>query len=186
MADILKQLDPAIKASVQNYLQRLIGLGFNISFGVVYGSQVNGSAGPLSDIDLVVVSDRFDGKIVRSDIDTLWEVAAETDCRIEPIPCGRMQWQSDTGIPIFEIARQEGQTVYAAYFLWINSKKVGESSRFAAGIYRIEASGINMRRGPKSAPAPCRMAPPRRSGRFPAEPCLPGRQPHYTQNMPLA
>jgi hypothetical protein len=41
----------------------------------------------------------------------LWRVAARTDSRIEPIPCGERQWVEDRSSAILEIARREGQVV---------------------------------------------------------------------------
>ena len=57
------------------------------------------------------VSPRFDGLRSRQDVDLLWRLAARTDSRIEPVPCGERQWQEDTSSPIIEIARREGERV---------------------------------------------------------------------------
>lgn len=106
-------VDPTIISGVRNYLQQLSQQGLAISFGVVFGSTVTGKADAFSDIDLIVVSPQFDGEILRASIDTLWKVAARTDSRIEPIPCGQRQWQEDNSNVIIEIARNEGTTVYS-------------------------------------------------------------------------
>jgi hypothetical protein len=45
------------------------------------------------------------------DINLLWRLAARTDNRIEPIPCGERQWLEDDASAIIEIARREGETV---------------------------------------------------------------------------
>ena len=47
----------------------------------------------------------------RQDIGLLWRVAARTDSRIEPIPCGMRQWHEGSS-PIAEVARREGQIVF--------------------------------------------------------------------------
>lgn len=104
-------VEAAVINSVQNYLRKLKGQGFDISFGVVFGSYVTGRANELSDIDLIVISPAFDERITRGYIDNLWEVAAFTDSRIEPVPCGRKQWDTDECTPIIDIARKEGQIV---------------------------------------------------------------------------
>jgi len=104
-------VEETVIKSVQNYLQKLKAQGFDISFGVVYGSYVTGKADDLSDIDLIVISPTFDERITRDNIDNLWEVAAFTDSRIEPIPCGRKQWDTDEQTPIISIARSEGQII---------------------------------------------------------------------------
>lgn len=103
----------AVVGGVQNYLKALRAKGIEVRFGIVIGSQVTGNAGRWSDIDLVVVSPRFDGKRNRGDIETLWRTAARVNCRIEPIACGEKQWREDDATPIIEIARQNGQVVMA-------------------------------------------------------------------------
>jgi uncharacterized protein len=104
-------VDESILSSVKQYL-RLLGVhGLTVRFAVVFGSQVSGLATPWSDIDLLVVSPRFDGRRSRQDVNLLWRLAARSDSRIEPIPCGERQWQEDGGSPIVEIARREGQQV---------------------------------------------------------------------------
>jgi predicted nucleotidyltransferase len=92
-------------------LHQLIVQGIAVSFGVIFGSQATGSADRWSDIDLLVVSPRFDGPRNRQDINLLWRIAARIDSRIEPIPCGERQWEEDQASPIVEIARREGLQV---------------------------------------------------------------------------
>jgi hypothetical protein len=41
----------------------------------------------------------------------LWRLAAQTDSRIEPIPCGERQWLEDDASAIIEIARREDETI---------------------------------------------------------------------------
>ena len=106
-------IDPSIINGVRNYLIRLQDQGIIVSFGVIYGSQATGEAKAWSDIDLVVVSPQFDMKIDRESINKLWRVAARTDSRIEPIPCGDIQWREDTSSAIIEIARNTGTMVHA-------------------------------------------------------------------------
>jgi predicted nucleotidyltransferase len=103
--------DPKVIAAVKQYLNRLAQNGLSVAFGVIFGSQVTGQANELSDIDLIVVSPQFDGKISRDIINKLWHIAARTDSRIEPIPCGQKQWQDNTSDAIIEIARNEGVTI---------------------------------------------------------------------------
>jgi predicted nucleotidyltransferase len=104
-------VDKSIVESVRKYLLTLDGKGFPISFGVVFGSYATGSADKWSDIDLLVVSSKFDGPSERVDIDELWRTAARTDSRIEPIPCGERQWLEDDSSHIIEIARREGELI---------------------------------------------------------------------------
>jgi len=82
-----------------------------VRYGVIFGSQATGHSSALSDIDLLVVSSRFDERRERKDMNMLWHIAARTDSRIEPIPCGERQWFDDDSSAIIEIARREGEIV---------------------------------------------------------------------------
>ena len=104
-------VDPSILKSVRDYLQNLRGQGLPVSFGVVFGSQTTGAVDEWSDIDLVVVSSRFDNPNGRDDVNLLWRVAARTCNRIEPVPCGERQWREDMATPIIELARRQGARV---------------------------------------------------------------------------
>ena len=101
-------VDASVIAGVRKYLRELSLHGIPASFGVVFGSYASGRPHTLSDIDIVVVSPVFDGTFTRESVSLLWRVAARTDSRIEPIPCGEKQWVEDQGRPIIEIARREG------------------------------------------------------------------------------
>ena len=107
-------VDAAVLKSVNKYLESLAKAGIQNSFGVIFGSYVSGTADQLSDIDLLVVAPEFDGVVSREVVKKLWHIAARIDSRIEPIPCGKLQWQNDVSNAIIEIARTEGQTVTAA------------------------------------------------------------------------
>jgi len=107
-------VDAAVLKGVKKYLETLTKSGVQVSFGVIFGSYVSGTADQLSDIDLLVVSDQYDGVVSREDVKKLWRIAARVDSRIEPIPCGKIQWQNDASNAIIEIARTQGQAVSAA------------------------------------------------------------------------
>lgn len=103
--------DPKVIAAVKEYLKRLAQNDLSVAFAVLFGSQVTGQAGDLSDIDLIVVSPQFDSGISRDIISKLWHIAARTDSRIEPIPCGSEQWENNKSDAILEIARNEGISI---------------------------------------------------------------------------
>jgi hypothetical protein len=104
----------SVTARVRNYLRVLQTRGLKVRFGVVFGSQIKGTARPDSDLDLIVVSPRFDRSYTWTDASLLWRVAAVTDYRIEPIPCGEKQWETDDSSAIIEIARREGRKIKVA------------------------------------------------------------------------
>ena len=104
-------VDESIVATVQNYFRTLQDHGLAVRFGVVFGSQATGKVDTWSDIDLLVVSPRFDERYTRQVVDLLWRLAARIDSRIEPLPCGERQWQEDDSSAIVEIARREGERI---------------------------------------------------------------------------
>ncbi len=100
--------------SIQRYIQRLEAAGIPVSFVVLYGSQAHGNVHEWSDIDLLVVSPRYDEPLQCADMELLAYLAALVDSRIEPIPCGERQWADDDSSALIEIARREGQKIRAA------------------------------------------------------------------------
>lgn len=104
--------DRSIIEVVRSYLYVLDEDGIDVRFGVLYGSQANGSAGEWSDIDLVVVSPYFDRYRDHKDVERLWVLTLKTDTRIEPVACGLKEWEQDDSRAIIEIARREGLRIY--------------------------------------------------------------------------
>jgi hypothetical protein len=45
---------------------------------------------------------------------TLWRIAAATDSRIEPVPAGKIQFETDDENAIIEIARRTGYIINPA------------------------------------------------------------------------
>jgi predicted nucleotidyltransferase len=97
----------AIIATIKNYLASLPTYGIHACRAVLFGSYVRGKADDYSDIDLIVIAPEFDGSHEIALVKALWQ-ATVTDNRIEPIPCGEQEWETDGGRPILEIARREG------------------------------------------------------------------------------
>ncbi|MBI5038819.1 MAG: nucleotidyltransferase domain-containing protein [Nitrospirae bacterium] len=104
-------VDKAVRSSVEAFLRKVRENGVSVRYGVIFGSHATGRSSDLSDIDLLVVSPQFDERRERKDINMLWHLAARTDNRIEPIPCGEKQWLEDDSSAIIEIARREGEVV---------------------------------------------------------------------------
>lgn len=106
--------DKTIVKSIQNYLRAVEQKGIPVKYGVLFGSYVRGQQHEWSDIDLLVVSPRYDKKWTHKDWAKLWLIAANTDVRIEPIPVGEKQFKTDRGSMIIAIARREGQIISLA------------------------------------------------------------------------
>jgi len=104
-------VDKTVLDVVKKYLQALSTQGLPVKAGVLFGSYTAGKTTKWSDIDLIVISPRFDAKYKRTDIDLLWHVAANVDSRIEPIAVGEQQYINDRSSFIIETARREGQII---------------------------------------------------------------------------
>lgn len=104
-------VNESVLNGVRKYLRALREQGVTVKFGVVFGSQLTGNTDIWSDIDLLVISPKYDDQQSREDINLLWRLASRTDNRIEPIPCGERQWLEDDSSAIIEIARRAGETV---------------------------------------------------------------------------
>ena len=104
-------VDKDVVSLARSYLSSLRSNGLDVSFGILFGSYATDQAGPWSDIDLLVVSRQFDGVVQRPDIDFLWEMTLDADERIEPIPCGLVEWSVGDRRAIVEIARREGHRI---------------------------------------------------------------------------
>ena len=101
-------VESKILNSVKNYIKALGTVGIHSQKLVLFGSFARGDANELSDIDLIVIAPEFDGACELSLIEKLWQATLSTDNRIEPIPCGEKEWETDQSRPILEIARKEG------------------------------------------------------------------------------
>jgi predicted nucleotidyltransferase len=104
-------VDDAVAAVIRQYLRNLIADGLPATAAVLFGSFARGDAHRWSDIDLLVLSPRFDDRVDLADVEALWVVAGRTDSRIEPIPCGERQWLEDDESALIELARREGRRV---------------------------------------------------------------------------
>jgi predicted nucleotidyltransferase len=103
--------EESIIISVQKYLKELLLLGVPVKQGILFGSYAKENAHEWSDIDLLVISDKYDETCSRDDINLLWRTAARTDSRIEPVPVGTKRWKNDDASTIIEIARREGISI---------------------------------------------------------------------------
>jgi predicted nucleotidyltransferase len=96
---------------VQKYLKYVSEQGIPVKYGVLFGSYANGKENELSDIDVLVISPKFDGQSTHTDYENLFIYAGRTDSRIEPIPVGEKQFAEDKTNMIIDIARREGQII---------------------------------------------------------------------------
>ena len=112
MVDVQKQVaDESVVNGVRDYLRKLQEQGLPVSFAVLYGSQATGKAHDWGDIDLIVISPRYDEPRTRDDVNGLWRLAARVDSRIEPVPYGVRQWAEDDVSTVIEMERHEGTRI---------------------------------------------------------------------------
>lgn len=105
-------VEKTVIEAVKKYLAELPRVGINARRAILFGSFARGQADEYSDIDLIVIAPEFDGSREISLVKGLWRATAG-DNRIEPIPCGEQEWETDQSRPILEIARREGIIIAA-------------------------------------------------------------------------
>jgi hypothetical protein len=95
---------------IKQYLVALPAAGIHASKAILFGSYAKGGSNEWSDIDLVIIAPEFDRPREISLIKSMWRATA-IDSRIEPIPCGEKEWETDQSRPILEIARRDGVVI---------------------------------------------------------------------------
>jgi predicted nucleotidyltransferase len=103
----------SIEIVIREYLRAASDAGIHCRRAVLFGSQAKGSANEWSDIDLIVIAPELEPPREHRLVNKLWELRAYTDSRVEPIPCGEREWETDQTRPILEIARREGVEIHA-------------------------------------------------------------------------
>lgn len=106
-------IDESVEVAVRRYLEAVNTAGIHAGRGVLFGSRAQNAADEGSDIDLIVIAPELEAPVDRRLIAKLWELRAFTDSRIEPIPCGEREWETDKSRPILEIARRDGVFIAA-------------------------------------------------------------------------
>lgn len=96
-----------IESVVKKYINLLNDTGLNIKLAYIYGSCARGEDNPYSDIDVMLISDKFD-----TDDDSVlsspWIYTVKVDSRIEPVAVGSRRFNTDTGSPLIEMVKKEG------------------------------------------------------------------------------
>ena len=105
--------ESTITDTIKHYLSELPAYGIHPNRAILFGSFARGDAHEWSDIDLVVIAPEFDSPCETNMVEQLWLATATSDNRIEPIPCGEKEWQTQQARPILDIARREGIVITA-------------------------------------------------------------------------
>lgn len=101
-------LETPVGKQIRGYLSRLRNSGISVSFAVVYGSAITGEENVFNDIDTVVVSPDFDSGNRMDNLQSLWENLDDATSRIEPYPCGEIEWRENNTSRILKMAREKG------------------------------------------------------------------------------
>lgn len=96
------------------YLRLLIEAGIPVDRGLLFGSHATGDSAEESDVDLLVISSRFDRSKTGHLLDTLWRLRRKIDSRIEPIAIGKREFETEWGSPVIDAARQQGIAIKPA------------------------------------------------------------------------
>ncbi len=105
--------DPDVVAVVRAYLRTLVEAGIRARCAVIFGSHARGTAGPDSDIDVLVVAPDFDADRYGAE-PLLWRLTRRVDSRIEPVPVGEAEFRGEANSPLVDEARRIGFVVDAA------------------------------------------------------------------------
>jgi len=95
---------------VREFVNALKRQGITIDRVILYGSYVNGTVRPDSDIDVAVVSKDFGKDRVEEGM-TLFRIAGKIDPRLEPVPFSTKMYEKDTWIPLIYEIREKGEEV---------------------------------------------------------------------------
>ncbi len=106
-------VESTIMTALRDYVTALGSCGIHASRLVLFGSFARGDANEFSDIDLIVIAPELEGPRDLTLVEKLWQATMSADNRIEPIPCGEREWETDGSRPILEIARREGIVITA-------------------------------------------------------------------------
>jgi predicted nucleotidyltransferase len=106
-------VEGSVVTLVKRYLSALPEYGIHARKAVLFGSFARGQSHEWSDIDLIVIAPEFDATRTIELVKQLWLATVAADTRIEPIPCGEQEWETEGGRPVLEIARREGIIIAA-------------------------------------------------------------------------
>jgi predicted nucleotidyltransferase len=100
-------VNPEVIKLVQRYLDILVEHGIKAEKAILFGSQARGTAGPDSDIDILVLAKEFDRDRWAKDSE-LWRLTIKAGYGLQPIPVGPKQFIEDDVSTVIEMARREG------------------------------------------------------------------------------
>jgi len=92
---------------LKKYISLLNTEGISVSRAFLFGSYSNGTANNDSDIDVMIVSDKYneDDDIV---IGKIWKLTRNISTKIEPFLIGSNKFNNDKNSPLIDMVKSQG------------------------------------------------------------------------------
>ena len=97
---------------IQRFLKRLSEEGIPVEKAFLYGSYARGEESEESDIDVMLISEIFDGNDDQT-VGKTWRISRSIDTRIEPYTVGKKRFSEDQFSPLLHLVKQEGLEIQA-------------------------------------------------------------------------
>jgi predicted nucleotidyltransferase len=97
---------------IQKYVALLNGEGLSVRKAFLFGSYATGLATQNSDIDVMIVSDKFDETDDRA-AGKMWQMTKHVHTGIEPFLIGMDKYLNDESSPLISSIKQNGIEVFS-------------------------------------------------------------------------
>ena len=119
-------VSPTVTKKIEDFVGILRDVeNIHVDKVILFGSRSKGKGHKDSDIDIAIISRDF-GKDRYREGSRLFEIAAEVDPRIEPVPVSLRSWKEDMWVPLFYEIKKNGIEIRKLSFR--KPKKVSHSS----------------------------------------------------------
>ncbi|MDF1576134.1 MAG: nucleotidyltransferase domain-containing protein [Bacteroidales bacterium] len=96
---------------VSEYVRILNESGLQIEKAFLFGSAARNEEREESDIDVMLVSKRFDDSSDDKAFGLIWRLTRKVDTRIEPFAVGLSRFDNDENLPLLQIVKKEGISI---------------------------------------------------------------------------
>lgn len=96
---------------VSEYVRILNESGLQIEKAFLFGSAARNEEREESDIDVMLVSRRFDDRSDDKAFGLIWRLTRKVDTRIEPFAVGLSRFDNDENLPLLQIVKKEGISI---------------------------------------------------------------------------
>jgi predicted nucleotidyltransferase len=93
---------------VIDYIQILNDSGLQIDKAFLFGSAARDEENEESDIDVMLVSQRFDDRADDDAFGLIWRLTRRVDLRIEPFAVGLTRFNQEEVSPLLQLVKKEG------------------------------------------------------------------------------